>query len=434
VAVIEPFHGLRYGSRLADSIAEVIAPPYDVISAELQDELHDRHPANFIRLEYGRADNGTDRYTQARSTLDTWSRNGSLIQEQDPAYYLYEQSFTLPAGVDVATSKAIYRRRAVFASVTLEPYGQSIFPHERTLAGPKADRLKLIEATEANLSPVFAIVSDEQKAMDGVVADVATRSPLLYEGEDGDGQTHRLWRADGPLAKELAAVVDGSSLTIADGHHRYETALAYRDHVRGANGASPSPTPADAVMMALVSSHSDELVILPTFRLLSGLPAEVVESLPRRLTEAGCEVVELGAADGDQAVTRMLDAVRSSTSTTFGLCLPHGRLVTVSPDGADVVGDSADLLDVAYLHQRLLPDFLGVNTDDAAGQERVRYTANRDGALGAVRAGKAQVAVFVRGVTMAEVEHVAMSGGVMPQKSTYFYPKMPSGLVARRLT
>ena len=431
MAVIEPFRGLRYGPRLADSIADVIAPPYDVISSELQDELHDRHPANFIRLEYGREHNGTDRYARARATLDAWSNDGSLVQEQTPAYYLYEQSFTLPEGADVAAPKPVYRRRAVFASVALEPYGASIFPHEKTLAGPKADRLRLIEATEANLSPVFAIVSDERRAMEDVVSDLVTRSPLLYEAQDSLGETHRLWRCDGDMAAELARAVDGASLTIADGHHRYETAMAYRDRKRGHNGYRAGRHSLDAVMMALVSSQSDELIILPTFRLVSGVEDAAVESLPRRLTEGGLDVDVVPGPAREADFARMLHAVHTSTTPTFGLCLPGDRLATVSLAHAGDRG--ADMLGVAYLHERLLPDFLGVDTDGPSGQKRVRYTVNRDGALAAVRAGEAQVAVFVRGVTMGEVEKVARSGGTMPQKSTYFYPKMPSGLVARRL-
>lgn len=430
MAVIEPFRGLRYSPHLADAIADVIAPPYDVISPEMQSRLHDRHPANFIRLEYGRDANGTDRYAHARLTLDSWRRDGFLVQDDTPSYYLYEQSFTLPEGAHAPDAREVYRRRSVFASVGLEPYGASIFPHEKTLAGPKADRMRLIEATEANLSPVFAIVSDPTKAADHAIADLMQRSPLLYSAVDDGGQAHRVWRANGPPAEELSHAVAGASLTIADGHHRYETALAYRDGVRATNGAVASRG-ADSVMMSLVSSQSDELIILPAFRLISGVDEDAINALPRRLGERGYKVAEFDDGDGG-ATARMLEEVRSSTATTFGLCLPGGRLLSVSP-GSDAAPVTRDLLDVAYLHERLLPEFLGVDTNEPVGQSHVRYTVNQERALAAVRAGDAQLAVFVRGVTMSEVERVARSGGTMPQKSTYFYPKMPSGFVARSL-
>ncbi|MEO2007021.1 MAG: DUF1015 domain-containing protein [Candidatus Poribacteria bacterium] len=432
MAVIKPFRGLRYGPHLADVIADVMAPPYDVISAEMQEALHERHPANFIRLEYGRDDNGTDRYARARATLDGWGQDGSLIQDDAPSYYLYEQSFTLPEGVDAADGREVYRRRAVFASVQLEPYGSSIFPHEKTLAGPKADRMRLIAATEANLSPIFAIMSDPTKAADDAMADVARRAPLLYAAADEQGQTHRVWRAHGSLADELSRVFADASLTIADGHHRYETALEYRDRTRATNGVAHAPSGADAVLMALVSSQSDELIILPAFRLVSGLDAAVVASLPQRLADSGYAVAEVGAADDGQVVGRLLDSVRSSTVRTFGFCLTGGRLFSASAKPGDA--GTADSLDVVHLHERLLPELLGVDTNENAGQSHVRYTVNRELALDSVASGEAQVAVFVRGVTMAEVETVARSGGTMPQKATYFYPKIPSGLVARSLT
>ncbi len=427
MALIEPFRALRYAPHLADVIADVIAPPYDVISPELQQQLHARHPANFIRLEYGQDTHDADRYAHAGATLDEWTRDGTLVRDDTPAYYVYEQTFTLPDGVDAPDARAEYRRRAVFAAVGLEPWGGTIHPHEKTLAGPKKDRLQLMAATRANLSPVFAIASDPDRSIDKALGDAAGRGKLLYDGTDSQGQTHRLWRADGAVAADLRQKLDGASLTIADGHHRYETALAYRDQARA---DAPSACASESVMMSIVSSQSDELIILPAYRLLSGLAPDTIASLPKRLAEGGHGVDEAPTTAGTDDVDAMLAAVRAEAASTFGLSIAGGRSYTVARPASS--GTGADL-DVAYLHERLLPEYLGVDTNEPSGQAHVRYTVSRDHALNAVRSGEAQAAVFVRGVTMAEVERVARSGGTMPQKSTYFYPKMPSGLVARRL-
>ncbi len=411
---IEPFRGMRYNPEAVGSIADVISPPYDVISPKAQQELHNRHPANFVRLEYGRHGGGEDRYASARRLMNAWLHDGTLMEEDRPAFYVYEQTFQLPEAEHVER-----RRLTAFAAIKLEPWGNGVYPHERTLAAPKADRMRLMEACRANLSPILGVAQDPQGIFNNALRETADASEPAVDVVDPLGQRHRLWVVHQP--SEIARIqhaFDGAGVTIADGHHRYETALAYRS--RHPSGA------ADFALIGLTSSGAEDLVILPIHRLISGAAPERLSTLAENLTKTF------------HIRRRRLDEELTDKKVDFSLYLGGEELLDAKLRG-DAVGALADLpaalaeLPVSKLHAVLLRETLHIDTNEEAGQRQVSYTARRTEALEKVRGGEAQLAALTSPLPMSAVEKTARAGCAMPQKSTYFYPKLPSGLVARRL-
>ncbi|GIX06157.1 MAG: hypothetical protein KatS3mg115_0560 [Candidatus Poribacteria bacterium] len=421
---IEPFRGIRYADRLADRLGQLIAPPYDVISPQLQEELYRRDPYNFVRLEQPDGSSGEGRYRQAAERLGAWIKEGILVQEERPAFYLYEQEFPLPEGVWVPEPRAGYRRRALFAAVELVPWGEGVYPHERTLAAPKADRLRMIETTQANLSPVFGILDDPEGRMEEQLRRRAEETAPLVEFSDPDGGRHRLWRIESPEEVAMLRSELTGPIVVADGHHRYETALAYAQ----AHGSLSPEDPRRFVLMGLVSSRSDALLILPIHRVLGGIAEPQVERLPFLLEE----IASLTSfAEGNPEP--VLGALRRAPSSAWAFyARPWGYLLAVLRSG-EKEGVGPDRLEVVQLHRSILHGLLGVDTDDPAAQERVVYTVRVDEAVERVRSRAADLAVFLRPLRVADVLEIAYAGETMPQKSTYFYPKLPSGLVFRLL-
>src|SRR3954452_5141638 len=277
---IRPFRGVRYDMTRVGALADVIAPPYDVIDASLQDRLYDASPYNIIRLELNREEAAdspeSNRYTRAARFLKDWLRSGVLREDPHPAYYVYEQTFEVEGRT--------YTRKGFLARVRLEPFGQGrIFPHEQTLSGPKADRLALYTATGLNLSPVFGLYPDpEAEVLRAVEEGLKDRTPL--EATDHLGVINRLWPV---LDQEAHTAAQGRmasrAIFIADGHHRYETGLRYRDDRAAAGELSGPDDPAHFCLMMLVVMSDPGLLILPTHRLVSGFPGLTAEALARRL-------------------------------------------------------------------------------------------------------------------------------------------------------
>ena len=411
---IEPFRGMRYNAEAVGSIADVISPPYDVISPEAQQELYDRHPANFVRLEYGKHGGGKDRYASAQRLMNAWLEDGTLIEENSPAFYVYEQTFKLPEAEQMER-----RRLTAFAAIQLEPWGNGVYPHERTLAAPKADRMRLMEACRANLSPILGVAQDPDGNFNNALRATADASEPAVDAVDALGQRHRLWVVHKPSETErIQHAFDGAGVTIADGHHRYETALAYRS--RHPNGA------ADFALIGLTSSGAEDLVILPIHRLVSGVASERLSTLAENLKKSF------------HIRRRRLDEKLTDEKVDFSLYMGGEELLDAELRG-DAAGALADLppalaeLSVSKLHAVLLRETLQIDTNKEAGQRQVSYTPRRAEALDKVRGGEAQLAALTRPMPMSTVEKTARAGCAMPQKSTYFYPKLASGLVALRL-
>jgi uncharacterized protein (DUF1015 family) len=428
MAEVKPFPGLRFSLPLAD----VIAPPYDVIGPEEQARLYARSPYNVIRLELGRE---ADRYAEARRCYAEW-RQAGVLRQDEPSLYVYEQRFHTPGGGKLAggpDEQGVRVRRGLFARVKLEPWSAGVtLPHEETLTKPKADRLELLRAVQANVSPVFSLYEDPGGELAALMAEVAGRPPTA-EATDEAGEDHRLWQVcDSGFVSRVQAFFAGKQLFIADGHHRYETALAYRDEVR---------TPAaGCVLMALIDFADPGLVVLPTHRLLSGLsPAQ-----QRRLADRLGDYFEVVAA-ADQAAPRAIEAALRQLETTSGPAYafygpkPGGlRVLALKPQWRSATFDSShseawNKLDVAVLHA-VLGRILELGPEDLASERCFRYTRDAQAAVRQVQAEEAQLAVLLRPTPPTAIRDIALARDKMPQKSTYFYPKLATGVVINPLS
>jgi uncharacterized protein (DUF1015 family) len=392
----EPFAGIRYdGERVA--LDDVLAPPYDVISAEDLAELEARSPNNAVRLELPRDEANRDRYAAAQCRLDEWLASGVLVTDDGPSFYVYRMGFHDEAGRPRQTS-------GVIGALELSLPGEGdVLPHERTMSKPKDDRLNLLRACRANLSPVWGLSLAE-----GLSQLCELPGPPTARGTDEDGVHHRLWRITQPgVVAAIAEAVSSAPVVIADGHHRYETALHYRDERRQERGSS---TPADDdLLMAYVVELSDEqLTVRPIHRLLAGLPDDfdLVDALA-----SSFEVFDGGPPTADLAA-RMDDAgaLGLVTGGQAWLLRPRGEI--------DADEGDADRLDAALTS---LPP------------HEVVYQHGVDHTLALIDKGEAQAAVLLRATTVEQIASAARARRRMPAKSTFFYPKPRTGLVFRRL-
>ena len=428
-----PFRALRYDRSTVGDPALVIAPPYDVIGSAEQERLLARHPANVVRLDLPREEPGDepdDRYRRAARTLAAWRSDGTLHKDPRPSIYVYEQAYRVP-GTDIERTQ-----RGFFARLRLEPFGEgsSVQPHERTLAGPREDRYKLLRATGVNTSPIVALYEDDAGAS-GAILETLTRAAPDLDVVDDDGVRHRIWAlaADGEAASavdDLLAAADRGPVTIADGHHRYETALRYRDERRMSRSCEEDPA-FDYVLALLVDAGSGPLTVLPTHRIVrgplegdpAGWPASLgdlfdvegglTEDDVRRRFEAAAGAE--GGAGRFGLWTRAGGALLTARREAFEPLLPEG--------GAAVRGLDVTLLGVVF-------ERLGIDAE-AVAAGRIAFTKSAGEAIAAVDAGLdgAEAAFLLEPTPVAAVMAVAAAGDVMPQKSTYFFPKALSGLV-----
>jgi len=428
---IRPFRGVRYDVAKVGALSDVVAPPYDVIDASLQDRLYQASPYNIIRLELNREEAGDtpeqNRYTRAARFLKDWTREGILRAEDHPALYVYHQTFEVEGRV--------HTRKGFLARVRLEAFGQGkIYPHEQTLSGPKADRLALFNATQYNLSPIFGLYPDPTaEVLNAAESGLKDRTPL--EATDHLGVTNRLWPVlDEATHTLVQGLIASKPVFIADGHHRYETGVKFRDDLAAAGQLSGPDDPANFCMMMLVGMSDPGLLILPTHRLVSGFPGLTSDTLIERLApefevkvtgegDAGCraaweEIATGGAQDvlgfGTVADGRWLIARLRSDATMDKLAPDH------SPDWRS--------LGVSILHELTLKHLLG-----SLGQASCRYVHLLDEVLDDVAGHGSDLACLVPPAGMEHVEDIASNLEKMPPKSTYFYPKLLSGLVINPL-
>ncbi|MHB8619418.1 MAG: DUF1015 domain-containing protein [Chloroflexota bacterium] len=434
MADVRPFAGLRFTHPLAD----VIAPPYDVISPAEQDALYERSPYNVVRLELGRE---ADRYAAARTTYQGWRQEGAL-RPDPPSLYLYEQRFTPPSGRP-GQADGVVSRRGLIARVKLEPWSAGvILPHEETLTKPKADRLDLMRALGANVSPVFALYEDPSGDLARMLAPAFIQPPLAQATDDAD-EAHRLWQVpEGELSQSVHQLLADRPLFIADGHHRYETALAYRDERAATGGTrdSTSDAPADFVMMALVDFADSGLVVLPTHRLLRDLTPRMLRALAENLA-AYFDVVAAAESPSPRAVAAALSQLDDIDGPAFVLYgpLPSGlRVIQLKQRWRGTTFDEKhsaawNALDVAVLHSVVGGRILGIAEEDLASQSYFSYTRQPEGAIRQVQSGEAQLALLLRPTPPQAIRDISLAKDKMPQKSTYFYPKLATGLVINPL-
>ena len=422
MADIRKFHGLRYAPERVGDLSAVVCPPYDIISASEAHALRAASPYNAVRLELPEPEpgdrEGMTRYRVAADALAAWRAEGILVRDREPRLYVFEETF--------GWQGATHRRRGVMAAVGLADWdARVVLPHEHTLAGPKADRLELLRACNTNFSPIFMLYPP-QPAAEAALWDTIERSAPLAELALPDDRVTRMWGV-AEAGAALIKALETSPLYIADGHHRYETALRYRDE-RRPHGATGQPAGSDFVMTYLVSMQDPGLLVLPTHRVvpagrieagaLSALLAERFDADTRRLAAAG------GAAGVVAELAR-----RGTGRSAFAVYQP-GEVSFLEPRPDAVRFMPADrlaswrALDVAQLDSLLLRPLLG---PDAA--EELIYTRDAAEAIAAVDQGDAGVAVLMNAPPPRQIAAVADDAERMPQKSTYFYPKLSSGLV-----
>jgi Uncharacterized conserved protein len=434
VPEIRPFRALRYDRTTIADHALVVAPPYDVIGAAEYERLLARHPANVVRLDLPRDEPGDepdDRYRRAARTLAGWRSNGTLHKDPHPSIYVYEQTYRVP-GTDIARTQ-----RGYFARLRLEAFGpgSGVLPHERTLAGPREDRYKLLRATGVNTSPVVGLYEDP----DGIgrpVLDAATARTADLDLTDEDGVRHRLWAvpADGDAAASVAPLLEVAArgpVTIADGHHRYETALRYRDERRMTRSCEEDPA-FDYILMLLVDAAREPLTVLPTHRVLRGLGVDGVARLLVGL-DAFFDV-RRDVTEGELLERFEAAAVAPGRAGRFGLWTrAGGALLTARRDAFEPYlptgGTGLRALDVTLLGIAL--DRLAGIGADAVAAGAVAYSKSAAQAVALVDAGLdgADAAFLLEPTPVSSILAVAADGDVMPQKSTYLYPKALTGLV-----
>jgi uncharacterized protein (DUF1015 family) len=436
MADIRAFRAVRYDLGRVGALADVVAPPYDVIGPDLQQALYDRSPYNVIRLilnKEGPGDTEADnRYTRAARCLRDWQDEHVLSQDSARGLYLYHQDFEVEG--------RRYTRRGFLARVRLEPFGQGrIYPHEETLAGPKADRLKLFRATAMNLSPVFGLYPDDDGAVQARL-DAAVARALPLEATDHLGVVNRLWPVtDQQVVSAVTGMLGPKPVFIADGHHRYETGLRYLEERRAAGEVRDAEAPANFILMMLVSMSDPGLVILPTHRLVSGLPGLTAERL-RSLLGPHFEVETVGRGEqGARDAWGWIEADGGQDVLGLGTTGDGGEAVWQtarlrSPEAmAPLAAEHSPAwrgLAVSVLHVLVLDHLLAPAT---GGRPACRYVHLLREVQEAVAARACDLAVLVPPARMSHVEQIAGNLEKMPPKSTYFYPKLLSGLVLNPL-
>lgn len=435
---IQALRGLRYNLGHVGSLSDVIAPPYDVIDAELQGQLYKRHPANVIRLILNREEPGDDehnnRYSRAARFLRNWRSEGVLQTDPDPALYVYHQVFDFGG-----TS---YIRRGFMCRVRLERFGEGkIYPHEETHAAAKADRLKLTIACQANLSQIFGIYPDEEnEAQELLEQAIAGVTPL--EATDHLGVVHRMWCvSDVKRIAEVSAAMGPRPVFIADGHHRYETACNYRDQL-AAEGPLDANHPANFVLMMCISMNDPGLIVLPTHRLFRGLPDMTADELRAKLGDCfttrvageGCDLAPLvweTIESQDDQGTLGLFTAQDQRWTIARLAEPGRRRLEhlAAEHSADWRG-----LGVAILHRLLVDSLLA-----APDLPKPKYVHQVEEVVHGLehgddeQPGQFPLAALVMPATIDHIRAISQHGERMPAKSTYFYPKLLSGLVINPL-
>jgi uncharacterized protein (DUF1015 family) len=419
MAEIFPFPALRYNLNKVNA-EDVLTQPYDKITPAMQEKYYARSPYNLVRVILGKSEPGdgdkTNLYSRAKQNLNAWRDAGVLSPEAESSIYLCAQEFAVPG------STAKKRRSGLIVAGQLHDYNDKVvFRHEQTLAQPKSDRLNLLRATATHAGQIFMLYSDQEKKVERLLANPGT--PVL-DVVDDYGVRNQLWRiSDSKTIAAIQQTLADKKLIIADGHHRYETALAYRDERRAAAGKADALASYERVMMTLVNTADEGLVILPTHRVVHGLKNLSVSEF-------------LKAASPDFEVEQFADAndpaARSGAASLRviskeGNYVLRARLESVNRKLAHLSPAQREL-DVIVLHKMLLEGALGMSEESIRNQEHIHYVREADEAIARVRKGEAQMAFLMEPVRIEQMEAVAFAGEVMPQKSTDFYPKLLSGM------
>lgn len=425
MAIIKAYKGMRFNCDKAGSIEELVCPPYDIISEEQREEYIKTNPHNIIRLELP---TGEDRYNKANDILNNWFEEGVLIKEDKPAIYIYEEEFTA-----YGERKSI---KGIICRVKIEEFSKGvILPHEFTLSKAKEDRLNLMKATNCNFSQIYSLYMDNGKNTIGKIDSLSNGEPDI-QLTDGEGVVHRMWIiTDEKAIEDICTDFVDRKLYIADGHHRYETALNYRNYLRE-NGKAKEGDACDYQMMMLVDMEHPGLVVFPTHRLVRDL----VDFNAEKALESCKKYFDVTEYDDVSTIENSLMKLYEEGKKAYAfysgnnkyslLVLKDEKIIEeLLPDASK----ATQQLDVTVLHTLILEKIFGIDAENMAKQINLTYTKIFDEAISSVDNGKAQCAFILNPTRVSEIRDVASNGEKMPQKSTYFYPKMITGLVMNQL-
>ncbi len=444
MADILPFRALRYNLAKV-SADDVLTQPYDKITPAMQEQYYQDSPYNLVRVILGKSEAGDSEtenvYSRAAASLKEWQDKGVLEQDAEPSIYVYSQTFKIPGD----PSGAEIERRGFIALGRVDDYDNKVvFRHELTLSGPKVDRLNLTRATDTYCELLFMVYHDPADEVGKTLAQ--TGAPTL-EMRDEYGVTHRMWKVSDPktVATAKAKMAD-KKLIIADGHHRYETALNFRNEMREKHGSKDPEAPYERVMVAFVNMDAPGLVILPTHRVVFGLEgfnifakaAQVMQYFDIQdlgpvadLQNTVPQVRPSSGLTGADAMQRLREAGKDRTALLA--VTAQNAFLLRARDNSHVaalqgLSEQQRHLDVVQLHKLILEEIIGMSEEDIRGQKHLKYIRDAEEAVNEVRSGAAQIAFLMNPVRMEQVRDIAFAGQVLPQKSTDFYPKMLSGL------
>jgi len=427
MVAIKPFRGIYFNRKKVGELSKVVTPPHDVISLEDQEEYYRRSPHNIVRLILGKQEPGDsetrNQYTRASEFLNKWIDEGILVKDKEPAIYAYEQEFTLENG-------SRKKQLGFIALVKLEPFEKKvILPHERIIKKMKDDRLKLMRACRANMSLIITAYSDRELASNRMLEEKATGKPSIEVSFGKNPCMHRVWVIhDTKFIEKFVSLFKDKRLYIADGHHRYTTALEYHQ--------SYDKTDASAYMMMLMlNMEGDGVTILPAHRVLRNIGGFSAEEVKEKLSKY-FDIKEFPAAD-EGTFFRELESLNNENA--FGMYCGNGKLYLLKLADACVMDEvGCDMpkvwrkLDVIILHSLIFGRILGLDGDKCAEKEDLIFVKERKKTMDVVNSGKYQLAFFLNPTKMQQVKEAAEAGERMPQKSTYFYPKPLSGLVINK--
>ena len=424
MADVQPLRALHYNPAVTGSLADVVAPPYDVIDAEQRAGLIARSPYNVVAVDLPQGEpGGRDPYDSASELFETWQLQGALVRDSEPALWAHTQDYTGPDGQRRS-------RRGFFCRVRIEGYGPGrVRPHERTHPGPKEDRLRLTRATRANISPIFSLYSDPANAAWAALAPATEQQPY-GEVTDADGTVHRLWHVAGPQAiAAVQAATRDAELLIADGHHRYETMQAYADEIGGEGEHR-------YILMCLVALEDPGLTIFPTHRMVRGMDSAKRAALQQAL-ERDFEITPLPATE-DLAPKPQAEA---TTPLELGYLDGEGRRLrlelkdqAIAEEALQDHSDAYRHLDTGVLETLILKGALGLSDDDISHFNGLFYARDTAEAEAMVAGGSYEAAFLMRPTPVQQVRDVAAAGENMPPKSTYFFPKLLTGLLFNPLS
>ncbi|MBU2522241.1 MAG: DUF1015 domain-containing protein [Proteobacteria bacterium] len=442
MAEVLPFRGILYNPRKIRNLSDVTTPPYDVISKQGQHDFYERHPQNIIRLILGKTTENdsvnNNCYTRASDFLKNWFSENILEQDTTPAFYLTSMDFSL--------ENKTFTRYGIIGLVALEPFKNGVIvPHESTFSNVKMERFELMKSCHANFSPIFSLYSDSKNEIIDKLKDLPLKQTPAIEFTDYDGHRHRMWRiTDLDSCRYISSAMHEKRLFIADGHHRYETALDYRDWISSSDPDFKKDHPANYVMMYLSSMEAPGLIILPAHRMVKGLKSSIAASFINKAENYfDISTIPFRDSDFERVRAEFISILKSNASKNIIGVLMKGSmkfyLLTLKSGVMEQVfsnelPEALKYLDVTILTHLIFIEIFGFDNSKLDNENIITYSSSEKRAVEAALSGECDASFILNPTKIEQVRDIANKGLIMPRKSTYFYPKVITGLVMNKLS